>query len=161
MPSKPRARAGKCQVCGKEFRAVSDYSTNNGGRRQKYCSKECWSIRSRVVNECGYCGKEIITTKSQNKKFCNNECRNNDYKNRTKKDASAWKGDEASYSAIHKWVNRHYEKPGKCEHCGKPKIIEWANVSGEYNRKRDDWIGLCKSCHFYYDGHDKTFIRYK
>lgn len=114
-----------------------------------------------MINQCGHCGKNIETYPSQNKKFCNNECRNEDYRNRRGSETSAWRGDEASYSAIHKWVNKHFNKPTKCKQCGNDRYIDWANVSGEYKRIESDWIPLCRSCHFYYDGRDKVFKRYK
>jgi len=65
-----------------------------------------------------------------------------------------WSGDEASYGAIHDWVSYHRGKPKKCEHCGitdPSKRYEWANVSKEYKREIDDWIRLCKKCHYAYD----------
>lgn len=65
-----------------------------------------------------------------------------------------WKGDTASYSAIHKWLYAHYEKPTKCQDCGSTNSIEWANISGEYRRERGDWKHLCKRCHMIFDGTD-------
>ena len=66
-----------------------------------------------------------------------------------------WKGEAVSYSAMHKWVNRHLGKPDKCEHCGKDgltgKNIHWANKSHEYKRQLDDWLRLCVPCHKKYD----------
>ena len=73
-----------------------------------------------------------------------------------------WKGDEASYEAIHMWLYEHYGKANKCEQkgCHYPKVVdagrriiekpsryEWANISGEYKRDRSDWVMLCPSCH--------------
>jgi hypothetical protein len=66
----------------------------------------------------------------------------------------AWKGNMVSYSGLHKWVARKLGKPNKCEHCGTTTSTkyEWANKSGKYLRDLDDWIRLCRSCHFEYDG---------
>lgn len=114
-----------------------------------------------IINKCGHCGNEIKTYPSQNKKFCNNDCRNADYRNRKGKEASAWRGAKATYSAIHKWVNKHFNKPCRCEQCGSNRYIDWANISGEHKRVREDWLALCRSCHFYYDGRDKVLRRYK
>jgi len=69
------------------------------------------------------------------------------------------------YDAIHKWVRRHKEKVGICSQCGvgyagSPFHTEWANISGIYRRELDDYIELCKSCHFkldYPDGHPNQF----
>lgn len=66
----------------------------------------------------------------------------------------AWKGDEASYSAIHKWVNSHFGKAFWCTFCfkvGTGKHIHWANISHQYKRDTNDWFQLCASCHKYYD----------
>ena len=67
-------------------------------------------------------------------------------------DARRWKGDDASYVAKHMWLTKHYEnEKTKCQNCGKSKAevsrLEWANISGEYKRERDDYICLCPSCH--------------
>lgn len=74
-----KARRGRCSVCGREFYAVKDYDTDKGKVHQKYCSKECWSIRATIYNECKYCGKEIKTTKSVNKQYCSKVCRDKGY----------------------------------------------------------------------------------
>jgi len=70
-------------------------------------------------------------------------------------DNKNWKGDSASYYAIHQWVRRWYGAPKICEYCNKDNLtgryIDWANKSGNYKRIRSDWIRLCKSCHKNYD----------
>jgi hypothetical protein len=39
--------------------------------------------------------------------------------------------------------------------------MQWANKSGKYLRKQDDWLSLCKKCHCRYDwekfGNRKVF----
>lgn len=71
-----------------------------------------------------------------------------------------WKGDEASYSALHHWVARYLGKPATCEFCGKTgltgKHINWANKSHEYKRDLTDWLRLCAPCHSKYDGQKKN-----
>ena len=68
-PDLYKARIGICLICGKEFRAVKDFKE----RKQKYCSKECWSIRATIINKCKYCGKtketKRIRTSSQYKEW--------------------------------------------------------------------------------------------
>jgi len=68
----------------------------------------------------------------------------------------SWKGDKASYSSKHKWIQKHWQKTGVCEICGKsPKPhgnrkwgTEWHSKDGEYNREdRTTWLELCKPCH--------------
>lgn len=64
-----------------------------------------------------------------------------------------WKGDEASYFAKHIWMKTQFGAPTKCEKCGteKKRMYHWANISGEYHRKREDWLRLCVPCHKKYD----------
>ena len=63
--------------------------------------------------------------------------------------------EDASYHAIHFWLQRLYGKADKCENegcTGKSNSYEWALKSGlEYERKRESFIQLCKSCHRKYD----------
>lgn len=68
-----------------------------------------------------------------------------------------------SYSAVHKWLVREYGNSPFCEFClkkGKYRIqknnmkvwiIDWANISGEYKREREDYRGLCRKCHIRFD----------
>jgi len=62
-----------------------------------------------------------------------------------------YKGDRANYLTKHQWVYYHFGKADRCENknCGytNPKRYDWANLSGKYLRKREDWIRLCPSCH--------------
>lgn len=63
--------------------------------------------------------------------------------------ASAWKGDNAGYHALHKWIQSRLGKPNKCDDCGitSGKRFEWANISGKYLRDVNDWKRLCSVCH--------------
>lgn len=66
---------------------------------------------------------------------------------------AAWKGDAASYYAIHLWITRRKGRPSACECCGSQtaKKFEWANVDHAYRRDPDDYVRLCTSCHRRYD----------
>ena len=70
-----------------------------------------------------------------------------------------WKGENASYYAIHAWVARHRGRPQKCEHCGTTKFrrYHWANKSRKYKRELSDWIRLCVPCHRKYDSTDTKY----
>jgi hypothetical protein len=66
---------------------------------------------------------------------------------------SSWRGDEATYAALHYRVYVARGKPKHCEHCGKTSPsarYEWANVSGNY-ADIHDYIRLCKKCHIHFD----------
>jgi len=66
-----------------------------------------------------------------------------------------WKGDAVGYFALHAWIERHGRKTGICSHCGaspdppRGRTIgtEWANLSGDYQRDRDDYAEVCIPCH--------------
>jgi hypothetical protein len=63
----------------------------------------------------------------------------------------AFKGAEASYSALHHWMQRNHPRVGVCEECGATGRTEWANLDHRYRRVRDDWRELCCLCHRRYD----------
>jgi len=74
--------------------------------------------------------------------------------------SNVWKGNNASYSSKHKWIQKYWQKTGVCEKCGNsPKPYgnrkwgtEWHSLDGEYNREdRKAWLELCKSCHKIFD----------
>ena|SRR3990167_2183800 len=64
-----------------------------------------------------------------------------------------WKGDKVGYSALHDYISYYKGQPKFCEGCGTETAgrYEWANISGEYRRDLDDYLRLCKKCHFKYD----------
>ena len=66
-----------------------------------------------------------------------------------------WKGDDAKYHAIHRWVRINKPKPKRCEICRKEKKLQIANLSGNYLRDINDYKYLCISCHAKFDGYNK------
>jgi hypothetical protein len=62
-----------------------------------------------------------------------------------------WKGDEVGYNQLHRWVRRNRVKPLTCERCGEERPLDWANKSHEYRRDLDDWLALCRFCHWDHD----------
>lgn len=65
--------------------------------------------------------------------------------------ANAGRLESSSYWSIHNWVRNTYAHKDVCEHCQQKKKLDWANRTGEYTLKRDDWMSLCRSCHLKYD----------
>lgn len=61
-------------------------------------------------------------------------------------------GDDASYRALHTYVNKHYPKKGICEECEQIKPTDYALIHGrKYSRNREDYWELCRVCHTTYD----------
>lgn len=60
-----------------------------------------------------------------------------------------YKVSDNAYAATHMWMKYHYGKPQKCENCGttEKRMYHWSNISGTYQRERDDWLRLCVPCH--------------
>jgi len=153
-----RARVGNCLICGKEYRAVSDF----GDRKQKYCSRECWSKSGRLVNKCLLCDSEIITYKSVNKKYCNRLCRDEHYKERFKGEASHfWEGGKTkesklkkSCSAYKSWRMSVFKRDHfTCLWCGiKDNTIEADHIKPQSQYPEliydvDNGRTLCHECH--------------
>lgn len=64
-----------------------------------------------------------------------------------------WKGDEASYKAIHLWLNRNHPRSGVCDECGGKHPTDWAfdHRLGKHTRRIEDYRELCRPCHGRYD----------
>ena len=67
----------------------------------------------------------------------------------------AWKGDDVGYDALHSWVSREKGRPKHCELCGSSDNVDWANKDHKYKRVLDDFISLCRKCHYHYDNDSK------
>jgi len=73
----------------------------------------------------------------------------------TGSNAYRWKGDDASYGAIHRWMKLHYPKTGICECCGRNvgtrgqagTHYAFRHHSEPYTRNREDYIEMCPACH--------------
>ena len=134
-----------------------------------------------TTRECVVCGDYIMQYKSENpRKYCSRECYNKvciknlgnrftGLKHKAKsiqkiKDAQsgiknyAWKGDDAGYQSIHKWVRRFKGLPKACSKCGLKRErqgrawnVEWANIDHKYRRNLNDYIALCIPHHKEHD----------
>ena len=60
------------------------------------------------------------------------------------------------YKALHKWINRHFPRTGRCELCARTDRVTWYAEArpGLRSRWRHDWFELCVPCHRRYDGWD-------
>ncbi len=64
-----------------------------------------------------------------------------------------WKGDTASYTAMHYRLTHRYGQPKVCAECGAtdPSLTyDWANLTGNY-ADISDYRRMCRSCHRRYD----------
>jgi len=68
-----------------------------------------------------------------------------------------WKGNNACYGSKHDWVKKWFGTPSECENCGTTNSCkyDWANLSGNYLRERNDWKRLCRKCHHKLDNISK------
>ena len=136
----------------------------------KICDKEIVDnkIRSACSNEC----RDILTSrlgKSSAGRKISSISRKRMSLARigrfTQENHPLWKGEKVSYSGIHKWMVKNFGNPNQCEDCGMigergfngKWNIEWANISKEYRRDKNDFRGLCKTCHGIFDtGHRRV-----
>lgn len=60
-----------------------------------------------------------------------------------------FKGSEAEYRRIHRWVEKSLGRASKCVNCETTvaKSYDWSNISGKYLQDIVDWERLCHSCH--------------
>jgi hypothetical protein len=62
-----------------------------------------------------------------------------------------WKGDRATYAALHYRLTNMPDGPSSCQFCGATNgRLEWANLTGAYT-DLSDYARLCVSCHRQYD----------
>ncbi len=104
----------------------------------------------RIAKHCEWCKNPFYTYISG--KFCSSKC----YGLYQRGKKHPWrKLEKYGYSAIHKWLKNNFGKPNKCEMSSCKKIsdnFEWALKKGkEYEKKRENFIQLCVSCHRIYD----------
>lgn len=56
------------------------------------------------------------------------------------------------YKALHNWIIKNWGKgPCEIEDCRSTINIEWANLTGVYDKNRDNWMRMCRSHHRKYD----------
>ncbi len=106
--------------------------------------------------ECPICGIKKWKKPYQIKKkrlYCSKQCGLKGRNVHPKKGSEhpSWKGNNASYFVIHKWIRKNYGKAEKCKKCGSIHNVVWANISHKYKRNIKDFIQLCQKCHMKYD----------
>lgn len=132
----------KCIICNKKYK-VKPYRKNI----QRYCSLYCYHISTRnkpTWNKGLHTG---IVPKTAFKKGIRN---NIDFEFKLGHGKS-FSGTKKEYKFLHYWVNKNLGKSYVCSMCNSTNNVEWANKSHFYKKELNDWIQLCKKCHYKYD----------
>ncbi len=158
-----------CVVCAKEF-VKDSRNSKTQWEKQKYCS---WACRAKAVGSLNVGRKHSQESKakmaeskwgSNNPQFGKKPSPQNvvariaAIKEKLSGELNyGWKGDAASHSTIHQWLNRHFPRKGVCEHCGREtRWTQYANLKNHnHSHKREHYAELCVSCHSKLDGRRK------
>lgn len=106
------------------------------------------------------CGNERVVESTSIKKGNSVSCGCLRKENSKKgKNCYQWKENGLGYWGIHQWLRKHYGSANKCEsqmigiECGgKSETFNWSKLQNkQYERKRENFIQLCRSCHNKYD----------
>ena len=152
-----------CEVCRKEV-------VDRPSHKRRFCSRECWYKTEEFKKGCIERGKssagripwivgrkhtketrQKISIAHKGKVWTESQRKAILPKLRRGENHPFWKGENATYGAIHDWVYRWKGKPLICEFCGEKNKLHWASKDHKYKRIMGDWISLCVSCHKYYD----------
>lgn len=108
-------------------------------------------------------GKFVSKKNWENRvKFCSTKCKFEAQKKWKKGKSHHWKGDKASYSAVHYWLFHNFGKADRCENrdskifdfecSNKCDKYHWALKKGyQHVHNRNNYYMLCISCHWKYD----------
>lgn len=161
-----------CKNCGIVFAKKVTCSRNEWFTSTKFCSRKCCDESKVGVKMTGErllqareTQRKVIQSETPEKraarmkKIIDARGRNGVWKHarlgKTGELDPCWLGEDATYNSKHRWIQGHWKKTGVCENCGKITVpfgnrrfgTEWANVSQNYVRTRDDWKELCVPCH--------------
>ncbi len=155
----------KCILCNSLIKKPYKMTINNWEKR-KFCSQKCNGL-SKKGKDVGF--KKGNTPWNKNKK-CDYLLGNSNalgYKHteeerekmsikKKNEKHPGWKGNKASYSAIHKWLIKNYGRANKCENINCLKIsskrYEYALLANKsYDHNRNFYKTLCVPCHRSYD----------
>lgn len=113
-------------------------------------SKELWWYNL----GCFTCGAK---TPDKRSKYCSKKCYSLDMTTWRGEKTSRWIDGKVSYEAVHSYLRNKYGSANMCEgvpgiRCRKSIYFDWAKKEGcKYEKKRENFIQLCKSCHRAYD----------
>lgn len=143
-----------CIVCGKRF------SVNKSRKNAKYCTFKCYGGFKNGHTPWSK-GKKLGPNPEHSKRLKGMRAWNKGISATwiSGKKSHMWKGDKIGYSGIHMWLRSEYGKANTCEseiigiECrNNTSRYHWAKLRGKrYERKRENFIQLCNSCHRIYD----------
>ena len=130
-------------------------------KKGRFTSAPRLEKRNRVKLECPICDKKFevkgYRIKGNKDICCSISCANTlkftgKEKPKFGKATWFWKDNSARYRTLHKRVYKMLGRPRRCDLCKRDKVkFYWANKSGYYLLKENDWISLCAKCHWTYD----------
>lgn len=113
-----------------------------------------------IKKNCESCKKEFLTWPYMLRngwgRFCGSLCANRWVNDQFLKEKHWNWQKKPSYTAIHLWLRKEYGPANKCSNkidCPKKaEVYNWCLKKGkEYERKRQNFIMLCRACHVKYD----------
>ena len=154
-----------CSICDSLFERVYKMTLPNW-EKQQFCSQKCNGLNKvgkPMAPHTRHFSEELLTQKRE--MMLGNQ-RAKGYKHtedakirmavaRSGEKHWDWKGDNATYSAFHKWLGKNYGPSDRCENKLCPqtsKSYDYALIHGKsHSHKRENYLKLCHSCHMAYD----------
>ncbi len=117
--------------CGNEF-YVQGFRINDS-KRGKFCSIQCYRKASIGIR------KSILTEFKKGDNLGENH--------------PFWTKN-VKYYPLHSWILRSWGKASECINGHDALRYEWANMTGIYDRNKENWRQMCISCHRKEDLHN-------
>lgn len=152
----------QCEFCEKKYTTHAAWLRK---RKKHFCSRKCSAAWQSKNNKgpnhhqykesshnkiCANCEK-VFDPKGNPNKFCSYKCKGLVIRGKNHGRYRLSIG----YSGVHLWLYKEFGYALCCEnlYCQKRSIVfEWSLIKGkEYERNRENFWQLCKSCHIIYD----------
>lgn len=157
----------ECTICKKIFLQKRSDSLSYF-KTKRFCSQKCSAVWKREMGMLSYWkgkkrSRELIakqTAHLKGNKYAKGHIHTEEARKKMSLSKSnekhwSWKGDKASYSAVHKWLVKNYGPASKCENktcLKKSQKFQYAlKHNCNYIHNRNSFGMLCISCHKYYD----------
>lgn len=122
-------------------------------RPQKFC-EVCKTYFNKPLN--------VGISYWERRRFCSKKCQYGFMVGKKNEQGRGWKGANVTLNTIHLWLYTNYGKANKCEmqSCeGKSIWFDWAKKKRyKYEKKRENFMMLCRKCHHKYDGLEKNLL---